>query len=159
MKKKILSIALGLLLTAFGTSTYAADTTPVSGTKLTPDQRAVKQFNKQFNNSVSPVVYSTNGGIILQSVADGHKVISGYDKKGNWVYTIKHYPSESLANDIIGIVNGNYNTHGYFISAMDKIDQPGDKSVYIVHMENNKTFKTLRVTNDEVELIEDFQKI
>ena len=99
MKKKILSIALGLILIAFTTNTYAADKSPVSGAKLTPTEKAVKDFNKQFKNSVSPAVYAVNGGLILKSVADGYNVTLAYDKKGNWVYTIKRYPTESLAKD------------------------------------------------------------
>ena len=159
MKKKILSIALGLVLIAFTTNTYAADKTPVSGAKLTPGEKAVKDFNKQFKNSISPAVYSVNGGIILQSLADGHNVTLAYDKKGNWVYTIKRYPTESLAKDILDIVTGSYNTYGYFITRMEKIDQPGIKSIYVVHMQNSNSYKTLRVSDDEVELIQDFKKI
>ena len=41
---------------------------------------------------------------------------------------------------------------------MDKVDQPGNESVYIVYMENCNSFKTLRVVNNEVELVQNFQK-
>jgi hypothetical protein len=41
---------------------------------------------------------------------------------------------------------------------MDKVDQPGNESVYIVYLEGRNSFKTVRVVNDEVELVQDFQK-
>ena len=42
---------------------------------------------------------------------------------------------------------------------MEKIDQSGIKSVYVVHMQNSNSYKTLRVKNDEVDLVQDFKKI
>jgi len=159
MKKKILSIALGLILIALTTNTYAADKSHLNGAKLTPTEKAVKDFNKQFKNSVSPAIYAVNGGLILKSVADGYNVTLAYNEKGNWVYTIKRYPTESLAKDILDIATSSYNTYGYFITTMEKIDQPGSKSVYIVHMQNSNSYKTLRVKNDEVDLVQDFKKI
>ena len=156
MKKQILSIAFGLVLMAFATSTYAVDKPPA--TKITASEKAQKNFSKQFNYPVSSTLYSTSVGFIVQAQVNSHKVTSVYDKKGNWVYTIKRYPTESLAKNIIDIVKNNYDDNGYFISTMEQIDQPGTKSVFIVHMENSNSFKTLRVTNGEVELVQDFQK-
>jgi len=156
MNKQILSIAFGLVLMAFTTTTYAADKTP--STKITASEKAQKNFGKQFNYPVSSTLYSASTGFIVQAQVSSHKVTSAYDKKGNWVYTIKRYPTESLAKNIIDIVKSNYDDNGYFISTMEQIDQPGSKSVYIVHLENGNSFKTLRVTNGEVELVQDFQK-
>ena len=48
MKKQILSIALGLAIMAIGTTTTAADMNPVSSKKLTANEKAVKDFTKQF---------------------------------------------------------------------------------------------------------------
>ena len=158
MKKKFLSIALGVILTAVGSSTYAADKTPVNRTKLSPNEKAIKNFKKEFKDATTPVIYAGNDGFILKSIADGHNVTSAYDKKGNWVYTIKLYPSENLAKDIIDVVKDGYDSKGYFITMMEKVDQPGDKSVYVVHMQNNNEYKTLRVSNNEVELVHEFQK-
>jgi hypothetical protein len=156
MKKQILSIALGLVMMAVGTTTYAADKNPVSGTKLTANEKVVKNFNRQFKNSVNPTIYTSNDGFIVQSQADGHEITSTYNKKGNWFYTITRYSADNLTKNIIDIVKGSYDN--YFISGMEKVDQPGSKSVYVVHIENCNSFKTLRVSNDEVELVQDFKK-
>jgi len=156
MKKQILSIALGLVMMAIGTTTYAGDKTPGSSTKLTANEKVVKDFNKKFKSSVNPVIYSSKDGFIAKSLVDGHEITSAYDKKGNWVYTIKLYPTDNLALNIINIVEGSFDN--YFITTMDKVDQPGNESVYIVYMENCNSFKTLRVVNNEVELVQDFRK-
>ena len=155
MKKQILSIALGLGIMAIGTTTYAADKN-VSGTKLTSNKKVVKDFSEKFKTPVNSLIGSFNDGFIVRSLVDGHEITSAYDKKGNWVYTIKHYTTDNLALNIINIVKGSFDN--YFITTMDKVDQPGNESVYVVHMENFNSFRTLRVVNNEVELVEDFQK-
>ena len=158
MKKKILSIALSLTLVAFTTSTYAAGKDVETKTKLTPTEKAVKSFSKEFKNVV-PVIYPSADGFILSSTANGHQITSAYDKQGNWNYTINRYPAASLALDIMNVVKENYNTEGYFITTMEKVDQPASNSVFIVHLQNKNSFKTLRVINSEVELVQDFKKI
>jgi hypothetical protein len=130
MKTQILSIALGLVMMAIGTTTYAADK--------------------------NPIINSSKDGFIVNSLADGHEMTSAYDKKGKLVYTITHYPTDNLAKNIMDIVKDNY--ANYFISGMEKVDQPGSESVFVVHIKNHDSFKTLRVVNNEVELVQDFQK-
>lgn len=142
----------------FGTGSFATGKMPGERTKLTPVQRAVKTFNKEFDNSVTPVVHSTNDGIILKAVINGHNVTSAYSKNGSWVYTIEHYPSESLSKNIIDLVQKEFNSTGYYITTMKKIDQPGKSTVYLVEAQNSSTFTTLRVIENEVEVVSEFQK-
>jgi hypothetical protein len=104
MKKQILSIAVGLVMMAIGTTTYAADTNPSGSTKLTAREKVVKDFNSKFKSAVDPVIYSSKDGFIAKSLVDDHETTSAYDKKGNWVYTIKHYPTDNLALNIVNIV-------------------------------------------------------
>ena len=156
MKNKILSIALGLLIMAIGTTTYAGDKTP--GTKLTATEKVLKSFNNQFKTSIKPTLHSIMDGFVVQLTDENREITSTYDRKGNWVYTIQRYPHESLSKDIIDIVNSNYECKGSFISTMEKVDQPGNETVYVVYIEGRDSFKTVRVVNNEVELISNFQK-
>jgi uncharacterized alpha/beta hydrolase family protein len=66
MKKKILSIAFGLAMILTTATCYAENKNPI-----TRQEKATKAFNKEFNNSIVPTVYSSNGGFILKAVADG----------------------------------------------------------------------------------------
>ena len=156
MKKQFLSIVLGLLMTAIATSSYALNTNPVSNPKVTAREKAVKNFTSQFETVSDPSVILEKQGMILQSSVDDHAVTSAYDRKGNWVYTIKFYPTENLAGNIVKIVNDHYTN--YFITKMEKVDQPGKATVFVVHMQNQDSFKTLRVVSKDVELIQDFKK-
>lgn len=150
MKKQILSIALGLAITAIAPATFAAGINPAAA-----NEKAVKNFNKQFQQSPALVTLSGDG-FIVRGKSEGHEVTAAYDKKGNWVYTLTRYPSANLQKNIIDVVNRSYNN--YYISGMEKVDQPARKSVFIVYMENQDSYKTLRVVDKEVELIHDFKK-
>jgi len=156
MKKQILSIALGLAIMATGTTTTAADKNPVSSKKLSANEKAVKNFIKQFTNSVNSTIYSSADGFIISTDSAGSKITSAYNKKGDWVYTIERYAADNLENDIVDIVKDNY--EDYAVAGMEKIDQSGYNTIYIVHLEDIHSIKTIRVRNDEVELIQDFKK-
>ena len=156
MKKQILSIALGLAIMATGTTTTAADKNPVSGKKLSANEKAVKNFTKQFTNPVNSTIYSSADGFIISTDSAGSKITSAYNKKGDWVFTIERYAADNLEKDIVDIVKDSY--EDYAVAGMEKIDQSGYNTIYIVHLEDSHSIKTIRVRNDEVELIQDFKK-
>jgi hypothetical protein len=142
MKKQILSITLGLLMTAIATTTFAADKNHISSTKFTTTE------NLNINSS--------KDGLIVSSFIDGNEITSAYDKKGKLVYTITRYPADNVSKNIMNIVKTSYNN--YFISGMEKVYQPGNETVFVVYIRNHDSFKTLRVVNNEVELVQNFQK-
>ncbi len=154
MKKKILSIAFGLAIILTASTGYAEN----RKSAIPPQEKAIKAFNKEFNNSIVPAVYLSNGGFVLKAASDGQTITSAYNKNGNWIYTIKQYSSESLLKNIIDVVQNGYDSHGYFITTMKKIDQPGNSSVYLVIMQSSTSYKTLKVINNEVEEVEVLQK-
>src|SRR5678815_4571810 len=135
MKKQILSIALVLAILIAGNVSHAADNNNTK--ELTPQEKIVKDFNAQF--ALTPTISVSGNGFIASSVADGHQVSSAYTKKGNRVYTITRYASDNLDKRIINIVKMNYDK--YFISSMEKIEQPGFDAVYIVHLSNSNSIK------------------
>jgi len=153
MKKQILSIALGLMIMAIGTTTYAADKSTGSSAELTI--KGVKEPGKQLGNAGSSIT-SSKDGFIVHSDVNGNQISSAYDKKGNWLYTIERHAAVSLLKNVMDIVKDSY--YNYFISGMEKIDRPGHNTVYIVHIEDSNSIKTLRVNNNEVELVQDFKR-
>ncbi|MEO7487188.1 MAG: hypothetical protein ABIU77_08805 [Ferruginibacter sp.] len=156
MKKQIASFTLGLVILASATTTsYAADKKPGSN-KLTANEKVMKDFNQQFKNVATPVIYSSEDGFIVSSEANGNKITSAYNKKGNWTYTIERFGSGNFVADIVDVVKADYDN--FSITGMEKIDQSGYNTVYIVHLENDHCIKTVRVKNDESEVLQDFKK-
>ena len=88
---------------------------------------------------------------------DGYKTVSAFDKKGKIIYSIQYYPAASLAKNIMDVVRNNFGN--CYISGMEKINQPGQNEVWVVHMENTSSVKTVYVSNGEVSVANDFSKI
>ncbi len=153
MKKQILSIALILGMLVTGTVSNAAGNNNIK--ELTPQEKVIKDFTAQF--SLAPSVSISDNGFIASSMIDGHQVSSAYNKKGSRVYTITRYPAGNLDKNIIDVVKGSYNK--YFITSMEKVEQPGFDAVYMVHLTNSNSIKTVRVTGNDVELLQNFKKI
>ena len=154
MKKNILSIVLAVSILLTGTVSNAAATNSTDK-KLTPQEKVMKDFNAQF--TVTPTITILDNGFMASSVVDGRKVNATYNKKGNRVYSIVRYTTADLDKNIVDVVKYDYNE--YFITSMEKIQQPGFDDVYLVHLVNPTSIKTVRVNGDETELIQDLKKI
>jgi hypothetical protein len=95
-------------------------------------------------------------GYVVHSVIDGRKAMTAYDKKGKWVYTIQQYSIDNLDKNIVDRVRSVY--YDYGVTAIQKVEQPGMDAVYIVHIENTKSLKLVRLTRDEMEVVQDLTK-
>jgi hypothetical protein len=153
MKKLILSAALALSILTIGTVSHAA--TSNSTKELAPQEKIVKDFTTQFAST--PIVTFTDNGYIASAMVDGHQVSAAYNKKGSRVYSIVRYSSDNLAKNIVDIVKSTYDK--YFITSMEKIEEPNLKPVFIVHLTNANSVKTVRVSEDGTELLQNFRKI
>ena len=88
-------------------------------------------------------------------VREGSKT-TAFNKNGKWVYTIERISSDNLPADVMNVVIKDFGY--YYISGMEKVQQPGAEPAYIVHMQNNTTIKTVQVSGDEATLTEDYVK-
>ncbi|HSZ86240.1 MAG TPA: hypothetical protein VK787_09430, partial [Puia sp.] len=78
-----------------------------------------------------------------------------YDKKGNLTFTITYYNGKKLPHDIRAIVKGTY--YDCEIPLVEEI-HGGNQVVYIVHLEDETTWKKVKVSDNGMELMEDLNK-
>ncbi len=128
MKKRTLSIVFGLAIILIAAKSYATDN----------------------------ISTKSSEGYIRHSVIDGRQTTTAYNKKGKWVYTIQQYSLDNLDKNIIDRVRSVY--YDYGVTGIQKVEQPGMDIVYVVHLENEKSIKLVRLTDDETELVQDFIK-
>src|SRR5215211_5313940 len=128
MKKRIQAIAVGVVALIVTSSSYAADNTSSKSGKAH----------------------------VVHSVIDGHQTMTAYNKRGKWIYTIQNYTLDNLNKNIIDRVNPVY--YNYGVTGIQKVEQPGQDVVYVIQLENAKSIKIVRLTDDEVELVHDFIK-
>ena len=130
MKKTILSIALGLIALFTVTTSFAAGKITAADVKR----------------------YETGKG----SIVVAGNITSVFNQKGKFIYSISRYSADNLPKDIFDVVRKNYGQ--FYIAGMEKVEQRNSNDVYIVHLEDNTSIKTLRVSNGETELVQDFVK-
>jgi hypothetical protein len=92
-------------------------------------------------------------GYVVRSIIDGRQSMTAYDKKGKWVYTIEQYSIKDLDTDLSDRVKSVY--YNYDVTGIQKVEQPGMDVVYVVHLQNEKSIKIVRLTTDEMELVKD----
>jgi len=119
-------------------------------------ERAQRNFHKEYKNAANENWYSLKDGFKVEFTQDGHQTSSVYGKRGNWLYTIEYFKADNLERDLIDVVKTEYDK--YYIAAVEKVETSAADPVYVVHLENQDSYKTLRVHKTDIELVQDFKK-
>jgi hypothetical protein len=170
MKKAIFTLAAGLTCCAF--STFKVQAQPVSNMLLlnplpgihnfTPvaskfvKAKALREFRKDFPG-VNDEQWSEadNGWLLAHFNTPEIRSTAYYDNHGNWQYTFNYYGEDQLPKDVRALVKSTY--YDYTISGVQEI-RLQEKIVYIVQLQDAKTWKKVRVMDGDMDLMEDFNK-
>ena len=119
---------------------------------------AVRDFVNRFKEQTDARWYKLKDASLLVKfeVPDiSYRV--AYSSRGNWVYTIQTYYEKKLPRDVRAIVKSTY--YDYSITQVEEIDHAdGAGKVYIVHLKDDICWKTVRVYNGEMDLMETLYK-
>ena len=131
MKKSFLAVIIAVALSAGLTSKTSAQTKTVS----------IENFNTENVVKTSAVINET----------------LVYTKAGKLQYTVKRYESSALPTDISRMVRNQF--INFDIIGVEEVVIPSDNnSVYFVHIANDKKLETVKVYNDDFEVINEFKK-
>ena len=123
--------------------------TPNTAAKV--NKKAIAAFEKMYK--IQPVWDIMESGGYTASFAEAdiqHCVY--YDKKGNWTCNIKRYDESKMSSALRKMIKPVY--YDYKINGISEITVPGD-IVHLVYLEEDATnFKTVRVCNGEMEVIQ-----
>jgi hypothetical protein len=117
--------------------------------------RATSEFWKTFGESRNEVWYRLPGGFLAEFKEKVVQVRAVYDKKGNWVYSIRQYTEKELPEEILDQVKSKF--YRDTIGVVKELIQP-QNTVYLIHIENGARWKTVRVADGEMEVVQDFRK-
>jgi len=117
--------------------------------------RALKEFSKTFKSAANATWYEIKGGFIAKFEKDGITTRVDYDRKGRWVATLRIYAEANLPRDVRHLVKSTY--YDYSISLVQEVTV-GDKTAYLVKIEDADTLKTIRVVDGEMDVYEDYKK-
>lgn len=117
--------------------------------------KALKNFNKTFKEAGNASWSETLDGIKAEFVNENVTTKVYYDSKGRWIANVRLYDEASLPRDIRHAVKSTY--YDYNILHVQEITA-GDKTAYLVKIEDETSIKTIRVTDNEMDEYISFQK-
>ncbi|MEJ0104042.1 MAG: hypothetical protein WDO19_16410 [Bacteroidota bacterium] len=117
--------------------------------------RALREFSKTFKAGVKATWREIEDGFMATFKEDGIETRVDYDRKGRWAATIRTYSEANLPRDIRHLVKSTY--YDYSIFLINEVTV-GDKTAYLIRMEDADSFKTIRVADGEMDVYEEYKK-
>ena len=160
MKKTILILVATYFFTGCS-QTRNAQASTVSGrrsgtTVSEMTSKTVRNFWQLFGDSKNENWFHLENGSLAEFEDKGIHYRAFFDRKGNWIYTVKLYTEKELPKDVRAEVRSTY--YDYAIGHVTEVNQ-AQLVVYLVHIENEQEWKTIRVAADgEMEVAEAFVK-
>ena len=128
-----------------------------SGTTVSEmTSKTVRNFWQLFGDSKNENWFHLENGSLAEFEDKGIHYRAFFDRKGNWIYTVKQYTEKELPKEVRAEVRSEY--YDYAIGHVTEVNQ-AQLVVYLVHIENEQEWKTIRVAADgEMEVAEAFVK-
>jgi len=117
--------------------------------------RAMRDFKKYYPNVDGEKWYSFRDGFAVKFNEANIPHMITYNRIGNWQYSIAYYGEKKLPEDVRAQVKSTY--YDYSITMVEEI-KAHQQTVYLVHMQDEFTWKILRISDGEMSIIEDFNK-
>lgn len=117
--------------------------------------KSARTFWRMYGETKNEKWYSLPGGSLAQFETGGIAYRVVFDKKENWVYTLKQYKEKELPVQVRAMVKSVY--YDYPITWVKEVNQ-SQYIVYLIHIENDREWKTILVAEDEMEVAEEYSK-
>jgi hypothetical protein len=119
--------------------------------------RAIKDFRSRFAKVGDEHWQLIDKGYCASFVKDGFKTNAYYDLKGHWVASLKYCDESQLPPSIRDVVRRTY--YDLAITFVNIVELP-EHTAYIVHLEDKKTLKIVRLNEDgEMDVLNEFTKM
>lgn len=119
-------------------------------------QKAVKDLAKTFKNVSDESWYPAQNGFVAMFNQDGIDHVVSYDKKGNWLFTVRSYGESKLPEDIRRIAKSTY--YDYDINLVQEVEKPITPRAYIIQLVSNTELINLRICDGEMVVLHKFNK-
>jgi len=149
--KKFISI---LVITCFYFVSHAqmSNDILVSARGLGSDRAAIKaarEFWKKYGAGRDESWFKLDAGYLAEFSEGAIRCKSVFDRKGNWLYSIKEYSESNLPKEVRDLVKSVY--YDYSIGWVKEVSQ-NQSLVYVVHIAAGPNWKDLLVQDGEMEV-------
>ena len=121
----------------------------------TINTKAIRDFKQSYPNVDGEDWYSFKDGFAARFKDNGIQHMITYDRSGNRMFTISNYQEKQLPKEVRGLVKSKY--YDYTITLVQEIVFQ-EQTVYLIQMQDETTWKNVRVADGEMTVIEDFIK-
>lgn len=118
-------------------------------------KKAFENFSKNFKGASDIHVSNKNKEIFVYFYQDGIANRVGYDKKGHWNHTIRYYGENMLPKDVRQIVKSTF--YDFNIFGVTEVTV-GNKTAHLVNIEDKTSWKTVKVVDGEMEVMQEYTK-
>jgi hypothetical protein len=118
--------------------------------------RAVRDFLKRTKSTPCAEWAAVNNGFVVKYVVNDRRCRTVYNKRGDFLYTIRQYAESQMTKESRTAVKSRY--FDYEITLVEEIERPSQPLTYVVHLEDATTIINVQVKDGEVELVEEFTK-
>jgi|SRR5215831_1850674 len=120
--------------------------------KINP--KAVRDLAKSFKGVSGEKWIELHDGFVAIFNLDDVSYQVAYDKKGNWVHTIRSYGEGKLSSDLRHVIKSNY--YDYNIKLIQEVERLSDPLVYVVELTGKKELIRLKICEGEMQQLEKF---
>jgi hypothetical protein len=171
--KKSLSISaflISIMLVGFGANSQSlaynrnfivpANPYPEAEKKIVSETdvniNAARDFRKTYRHASDIKWVLNDNGASVYFVNDGIKMRSSYNGKGRKEYTLKYYDETKMPMDLRQRVKNIYYYHNILMTT--EVTR-NNQTYYLVKMENEKEFLTIKISDDDMSVFEQTVKI
>jgi hypothetical protein len=116
---------------------------------------AMRNFYNRYGDAHNESWYITDFGFRAKFQQNNISFIADYNKKGLWLSTIKTYGENELPKAVREQIRRTWYDHHIFL--VQEINQRGEP-VYLVSIENARSWMKLRLSGDEMETVAVYEK-
>jgi len=132
---------------------------PETGNKIVSEMdvniNAARDFKLNFKKATDVKWIHHDKGESVYFTNDGIKMRSSYNSKGRKEYTLKYYDESKMPSELRQRVRSNY--YDYSIVIVTEVLR-NNQTYYLVKMENEKEYLTLKINEDEMTVFEKTSK-
>jgi hypothetical protein len=118
--------------------------------------KAERDFMRYYKNAANVQWHNSPEGYKVVNFTEGETTMkSVYNRRGKWQYTIRFCNEKDISEEVKNLVIDFY--RGYTINRVLEIARY-DKTVTLIYLENAIYLKTARITDGEIETVEEYIK-
>lgn len=119
--------------------------------------KAMRDFLKRDKAAANPDwAVIDNGYVVKYTSKNNSRCRTVYNKRGEFLHTIKQYNESVMPRDVRNIVKSEY--YDYTITVVEEVEERFKPVMYIVHLEDATTLKNVRVCDREMVVMEEYNK-